>query len=54
MKEEELNRFLDKSTDMFRLYFTGYPEEGIQALRQRIRVMQEQRVKVKLEWIGLR
>lgn len=54
MNERELNNFLDKSTEMFRLYFEGTPEEGLISLKERIKIMIEQRVKVKLEWIGLK
>lgn len=54
MTDQQLDYFLEESTVAFLNYFTGYPTEGITALRERMKIMKANRVKPTLEWIGLR
>lgn len=54
MKGKALDSYIDESTEQFKKYFEGYPEEGFKSLRTRLRTLRLNKINTDLSWIGLK
>lgn len=54
MKGKALDSYIDESTEQFKKYFGGYPEEGFKSLRTRLRTLKLNKINTDLSWIGLK